>query len=129
MSGKYNEGREAFADGDVSWTRGTIEAQLVAEGYVFDPDHRAKARPLRDAAVGSAVAVSAREVATGGWTRCGRLRFAQVPAGKRAAAIVFRLAGDDGTLIFYCNEVANFPMMTNGGDIEVDVPERGLFRV
>lgn len=129
MSGRYSEGREAAADGNISWSRSEIVACLVSQAYVFSPDHRASTRPLRDVVLAE-TAVPERVVEVGGWLKCGRLVFKQVPAkaGARAAAVVFKMTGEDGTLIFYCNEVANFPMVPNGGDIEIDVPERGLFR-
>jgi len=125
MSAKYHEGRDAFALAQISWEKSDVVAELVSLEYVFNPDHQASAKPLK--VVGKQEGVDGRSVGGGGWARCSKLVFRQV-SGPQVRAVVFRLAGD-GTLIFYCDEVANFPMRPNGGDIEIDVPERGLFRV
>jgi hypothetical protein len=128
VSGKYDFAREAFGKGELSWTADDIVAQLVSAQYLFSAAHR-DSRDLRGL-VGAALELTGKSI-NGGWAKCDKLVFRQVD-GANVAAIVFRRAAQaeaDTTLIFFHNEVANFPMVTNGGDIEVEVPARGIFRL
>lgn len=124
MSGKYLMARDAFGRGELSWTSDAIVAQLLSADYRFDEEH-ASANDLTGE-VGDAVAVTGRDT-DGGWARCKALMFRQV-RGKTAVAVVF-YRESDGMLIEYSDSIDSFPMTPNGGDIELEVREPGIFRI
>ena len=130
MSGKYNAAREAFGEGSLSWTRDRIVAQLVSAEYVFAESHTA-ARDLKGK-VGEPVVLEGKSIKSGR-ARAAKLVFRQVTGSPVVAIVLHRapLAGSSqaGTLIAYLNGVDKFPMVPNGGHIEVDVPEQGFFRL
>jgi hypothetical protein len=129
MSLKYDAAREAFGSGTLSWPKDTIVAQLVTRAYVADAKH-GDARSLKGLA-GAAVVLSAKSIPAG-WAKCANLVFAQVPAGEEVVAIVIRREAKEEnrkTLVAYLDDVPKFPMKPNGGDILVDVPAQGLFRI
>lgn len=129
MSGKYDAGRDAFADGRLSWTRDKIVAHLVSAAYVFSAKHTDR-RDLKGL-VGDPVVLTGRSVSAG-WVRAAAMTFKQVSGADVVGVIIRRdvLNDDKGsTLLAYLNEVDRFPMKTNGGDIEIRPPEQGLFRV
>lgn len=128
MSGKYDAAREAFGAGELSWTGNAIVAQLVSAEYAYDGSHR-DARRLKGE-VGEPVELTGKSIEAG-YAKADKLVFRQV-SGAAPVAIVFHrraAAKADATLIFFQDNVINFPMPTNGGDIEVEVPPRGIFRV
>ncbi len=120
MSGKYLAARDAFGEGSLSWTNDTILAQLVSAAYSFNETDTALTGK-----VGTAVELTGKAFADG-WARANGMVFKQVK-GPSVTAIVFHRA--DGLLIEYCDAVQDFPMVPNGGDIEVDVIEPGIFRI
>lgn len=125
MSGRYNAGRDALATGALSWIGSTILAQLVSSRYVFNEDHATQ----DDLAwtVGDAVEVTGK-TAQDGWLMADRMRFPQVFGNEPAAAIVF-YSEEPGTLLEYHDAIEDFPMMPNGGDIEIEVLPPGIFRI
>lgn len=128
MSGKYTAAREAFGNGDLSWTRDRIVAHLVSADYVFAPLHTLA--DLQKDLIGEPVVLTAKSN-TGGWLSSARLVFRQV-SGPDAVAIVLRRDSaleKERTLIAYLNEIERFPMKLNGGDIQIDVPDKGYFRI
>ncbi len=130
MSGKYNEGREAFLAGDLSWTRDEIVAQLVSKEYVFSEGH--KARDLKGR-IGKPVSLDGR-TSTAGWAKSKLIVFKAV-SGPEVAAVVFLRETKGQLLIAHIDEIVDaegkpvFPMTPNGGDIEVEAPEKGFFRL
>ena len=127
MSGKYTEAREAFGAGDLSWTRDRIVAQLVSGAYVFAPVHRGAG--ALTGLIGEPVVLTGKSVKDG-WASSARLTFRQV-SGPDAVALVLRRDGGEGqsTLIAYLDQIERFPMKLNGGDIAIDAPDKGFFRV
>ena len=130
MSGKYNSGRQAFGEGTLSWTRDRIVAQLVSAAYRFNESH-AVASTLTGK-VGAPVELSAKSI-TKGYARAANLMFARVAGDKVIAVVLHRVpatgSAQAATLIAYLDDIAAFPMMPNGGDILVDLPEQGIFRI
>lgn len=126
MSGKYISARNAFGSGDLSWPADQIMAQLVSAQYVFDETHKA----LSDlsGAVGSPIRLSGTKMVNG-WARADAMLFKQVK-GPSVCAVIFYRDGDAGVvLIGYSDQIERFPMLPNGGDIELDVMEPGIFRI
>ena len=128
MSGKYDAAREGFGAGELSWTGDPIVAQLVSAEYAYDGSHRDTRRLKGE--VGDAVELTGKSIEAG-YAKADKLVFRQV-SGQTPVAIVFHrqaAAKADATLIFFSDNVLHFPMPPNGGDIEVEVPPRGIFRV
>lgn len=128
MSGKYDLARELFGDGLLSWTKDRIVAQLVSAEYVYLAKHR-DARDLRGL-VGAAVVLNGKSIA-GGWAKADTLLFRQVSGPEVVALVIRRDAAEEKrkSLIVYLDDIERFPMTPNGGDIEVEIPAAGLFRV
>ena len=128
MSLKYNAARDAFGDGRMSWTAAKIVAQLVSAEYLATERHT-DARDLKGL-VGSPLVLSGKSIKDG-WCTAAQMRFEQIRGGTVTALVIRRdaEAEHDKTLIVYLNDIKDFPMKTNGGDIVVDVPAKGLFRV
>lgn len=124
MNGKYLSARDGFGNGSLAWAPGNVMAQLVSADYRFNEEHQSID------AIGSAAVDTPIELTNprfvDGWAKCDPMVFRQVRGGT-AAAIVFHSA--TGALIEYHNDIDNFPMPTNGGDVEVAVPEPGIFRI
>lgn len=128
MSLKYNAGRDAFAEGRLSWSRDKIVAHLVSAAYVASDAHT-DVRDLKGL-IGEPVVLTGKSVRDG-WLRAAKIIFQQV-SGPDAVAIVIRretAAERDKVLIGYLDDIEKFPMKLNGGDVEVLVPERGLLRI
>jgi hypothetical protein len=128
MSGKYDAARQAFGAGDLSWTGDPIMAQLVTAEYAYDAGHK-DADALKGA-VGDPVELTGKSVDFG-YAKADKLVFRQIRGPAPAAIVFHRQAGTEGksTLIFFQDNIVNFPMQTNGGDIEIATPPRGIFRV
>ena len=119
MSGKYLAGRDALAAG--AWLNRDVFAQLISGDYVFSEDH-----DISDLSgfVGDEIAVTGRRFLDG-WAQCDELKFQQVSGGN-VAAIVFHT---DRILLEYHDAIEGFPLTTNGGDIEVEILQPGIFRL
>jgi hypothetical protein len=129
MSGRYDRAREEFGKGALSWTKQRIVAQLLSREYVFSAAHTDR-RDLRGL-IGNALELTHLQIPNG-WARCANLVFREVRGQAPVVAIVFRREAPeekDKTLIAYIDQVSGFPMMPNGGDILVDTPDPGFFRI
>src|SRR5512141_1322519 len=111
MSGKFLAARDAFGEGTLSWTDDDIRAQLVSGAYVFD-----EASQRLSNTVGDSVPVTGRTMANG-WARAAQMLFRQVKGPVVKGVVFYR---NDGLLIMHCDNVQDFPMQPNGGDILVD---------
>lgn len=124
MNGKYCCAREAFGDGSLSWTDDKIAAQLVSAAYQFHEG-------MQDAGtlsgkVGAPATLNDKTMADG-WARAAMITFKQV-SGERPAGIVFYRESDQMPIAFI-ESVDGFPLATNGGDIELEIPAPGIFRL
>ena len=140
MSGKFNAARAAFGEGTLSWTRDRIVAQLVSAAYKFNEQHAVAASLTGK--VGAAVELTGKSVTGKGWLRAANLAFPRVK-GETVVAIALHRAPAAGsaqqaTLIVFLDDIhadpkdpssMAFPMVPNGGDILVSVPEQGIFRI
>jgi hypothetical protein len=124
MSGKYLAGRDAFGMGALSWTYDTIRAQLVSQLYGFDERHGTIDDV--DGSVGVACDVLNPRFVDG-WAKCDVLQFQQVRGDEAVAVIFYRES--DGLLVEYHTALDAFPMIPNGGDIELQIAEPGIFRL
>lgn len=128
MSGKYNAARDAFGDGRLSWTGAKIVAQLVSAAYAFKETHT-DARDLKGH-VGKPVELTGKSIKDG-YAKAANIRFNQVTGDDVVAIVLRRESAEerDKTLIVYLDQIAQFPMKPNGGDIVIDAPANGFFRV
>lgn len=115
MSGRYI---------GVSWTRDRIMVQLMASKYVFD-ESIGYAIDLPDT-VGDPIEVAGARIADG-WAQCDTLKFSQVRGPEVGGIVLFR--DSDGKLIVFHDSIEAFPMIPNGGDIEIEILEPGIFRI
>ncbi|TAK45251.1 MAG: hypothetical protein EPO27_10550 [Betaproteobacteria bacterium] len=123
MKLRYPAGRQAFGEARLNWAKDDIVAFLVGANYRVSETHRAVA-DLK-AVVHGPVAVENRTI-TDGFARCNRIRFPGVKGEAKAHAVVIAKRG--GVLVAYSDEVANFPVQPNGGDIDVKF-EPFIFRL
>lgn len=126
MSGKYDAGRDALGSAEISWTAHAIMAQLVAETYAFDPAHGAPADII--GLVGKPVELAGKSLERG-WARANNIIFRQVTGARVGAIVLWRENAGGQTLIAHIDGIHRFPMTPNGGDIRIDVPAQGLFRI
>lgn len=124
--GKYLAARDAFGTGSLSWTTHRIVAQLVSADYEFDEKHT-QPSDIAVGAVGLPIPVPGTEFKDG-WARADKLLFLQVK-GRTVVAVVFYEQAALQRLIAYQNEIDNFPMVVNGGDIEIEILQPGIFRL
>lgn len=123
MKLRYPAGRQAFGEARLNWTKDEIVAFLVGPEYRALERHRT-ASDLKGVVSGP-VAVENRSIIDG-FARCDRIRFAQVKGETKAHGIVIAKRG--AMLIAYSDEVGNFPVQPNGGDIDVKF-DPFIFRV
>lgn len=115
MKHRYASGRQAFGEKRLSWAQDAIVAYLVDDSYIASDRHRGVA-DLAGHIIAGPTEAPERSIVDG-YAKAGTTRFARVASSRKAAAIVF--AARAGVLIAYCDEVGQFPMQPNGGDIEV----------
>ncbi len=131
MSGKYLAARQAFGDGSLSWTRDRIVVQLVSAKYIFDEnDQDADAVAGK---LGDRIELMGKST-TDGWMKASRLIFREVSGVDPAVAVIFHRQVISGkskpnTLIAYIDAITGFPMTPNNGDIEINIPAPGIFRI
>lgn len=130
MSGKYIAARDGFGAGSLSWTDDRIVAQLLSAAYRFDEEHT-DASDL-SGKVGAPIELTDKTLDEG-CACCAKLLFREV-RGDEVVAVVFHReptgrSKQSATLIVYIDNIANFPMMPNGGDIIIDIDDDGIFRV
>jgi hypothetical protein len=128
MSARYDLSRQLFGEGSLSWTRDAIVAQLVTADYKFNLAHRDR-RDLRGL-IGEPVALTGRTVPRG-FAKADSVLFREVKSGDVVGVVFRRDAADESktNLIFYADGIAGFPMRANGGDIKIDLPAQGIFRL
>lgn len=125
MSGKYLVARNAFGDGDLSWSRDTIVAQLLSARYAFDERHEKVPADGFDGFVGNPLQLTNRRM-NEGWCTCDEMVFGQVRGAVIVAILFYRMT--DGLPIEYHTAADKFPITPNGGDIHIDVAAPGIFR-
>jgi len=146
VSGLYNSGRLALANGGITWVGSTLKIMLLKSTYVFNPD---------DLSV--AVALTAGEVTgsgyTGGFGGGGRMALANKTLVKddandliqykadpvtwpalnvgsvAACAVIFEAGGADGgsTPLVYIN--GGFPLISAGGPFVLTPAANGLLQL
>lgn len=118
----YDNGREAFLDGNISWGSDDIRVILVdAADYTVDlaahdflDDVPAGARVATSGALGS-------KTVTAGVADAADVTFTSVTGDESEAIIIYQHTGVESTsrLIAYIDTATNLPVTPNGGDITV----------
>jgi len=114
MKLRYPAGRQAFGEARINWPKGAIVAYLVSEEYHASDKHRGVG-DLRGVVAGP-IDVEKRTIVDG-YAKASPMKFQRVRADRKAVAVV--ISEKNGTLIAYSDEVRNFPVQPNGGDIDV----------
>lgn len=114
---KYDEGREAFANGDLDWVAHDIKALLVDNTLTFNNAHR-----VIDDVAASIVERSPNltgKSATDGQCACDDAVFTAPEAGHTVIVLIAQDTGNDSTspLIAYFDTGTNFPGTTAGVDM------------
>jgi len=118
----YDNGRESFLRGEISWNSDDIKAILVDTGtYTVDLDAH---QFLDDIPGGARVATSANlasKTTTDGVAGAADVAFTAVTGATVEAIVLFQDTGVEGTsrLIAYIDTATGLPVTPNGGDITV----------
>lgn len=118
----YDNGRESFLKGEISWSSDNIKAVLVDTAtYTVN---LATDQFLSDIPAGERVATSANFTAkttTAGVADAADVTFASVSGDQSEALVVYQDTGVEGTsrLIAYIDTATGLPVTPNGGDISV----------
>lgn len=118
----YDNGRESFLRGEISWNSDDIKAILVDTGtYTVDLDAH---QFLDDIPGGARVATSANlasKTTTDGVADAADVTFTAVTGATVEAIVLFQDTGVEGTsrLIAYIDTATGLPVTPNGGDITV----------
>lgn len=150
-SGWYNRAKKEIMDGTISLLSDTIKVMLVTSSYTFNPDH-----DFID--MGGANDPADHELSgtgyTGGYGGSGRKTLASkaiteddpndraefdaadvtwtsINAGTIRAAILIKEGTNDADskLIAYIDNAAQFPLVTNGGDVTLQWNAEGILQI
>lgn len=118
----YDNGRESFLKGEISWSSDNIKAVLVDTATYTA--NLATDQFLSDIPAGERVATSANFTAkttTAGVADAADVTFASVSGDQSEALVVYQDTGVEGTsrLIAYIDTATGLPVTPNGGDISV----------
>lgn len=118
----YDNGRESFLKGEISWSSDNIKAVLVDTAtYTVD---LATDQFLSDIPVAERVATSANFTAkttSSGVADAADITFTAVSGDQSEALVIYQDTGVEGTsrLIAYIDTATGLPVTPNGGDISV----------
>ncbi len=118
----YDEGREKFANGALSWGSDDIKVVLVDTGlYTVN---LATDEFLSSVAVGARVATSSNlttKTYAAGVCDADNVTFTAVTGNTCEAVVIYKDTGDAATspLIAYIDSATNLPVTPNGGDITI----------
>lgn len=119
----YDQGRESFLRGEISWNTDDIKCVLVdlADYPLFDI---ATDQFLDDIPVAARVATSpnlASKTTTDGVADAADVTFTAVTGDQSEALVIFQDTGNSATsrLIAYIDTATGLPVTPNGGDITV----------
>lgn len=132
----YNSGKQAFLTGELNWSSSSTDvyyAALIGENYPFDATH-ASIQDIKNLETSnSATYIIQTQILSGvtssqndGTALANTITFSSVselPSGPRVGSIIiYKEAPNDSdkTLIVYIDNVDNFPVSSNGGDITVN---------
>lgn len=118
----YGLGRQAFLDGNISWTSATIKAILIDTGaYTVNlTTHQYLSDISGYAIIGSAVTLASKTV-TLGVADAADLTFTSVTGTSVEAIVLYKDTGTGSTspLIAYIDTATGLPVTPNGGNITV----------
>lgn len=118
----YGLGRQAFLDGNISWTSATIKAILIDTGaYTVNlTTHQYLSDISGYAIIGSAVTLASKTV-TLGVADAADLTFTSVTGTSVEAIVIYKDTGTGSTspLIAYIDTATGLPVTPNGGNITV----------
>lgn len=118
----YDNGRESFLKGEISWSSDNIKAVLVDTAtYTVN---LATDQFLSDIPVGERVATSsnfATKTTAAGVADADDITFTAVTGDQSEALVIYQDTGVEGTsrLIAYIDTATGLPVTPNGGDISV----------
>lgn len=132
VSTPYPKALEAFLSGAIDLSSDTIKAAMVTSAYTYSASHQYYSSV--SGVVGTPVTLGSKTV-TGGVFTAGPFTFTSVAAGQTVVAVViYKDTGSAGTspLLAYIGRRADtvpLGIITNGGNITLGAPARGIFRI
>lgn len=117
----YDAGREAFLDGNISWSSDTIKVVLIDTGeYTVDLEIHDNLDDVAGAARIATATLASKTVADG-IADAADVTFSSVSGAQSEALIIYKDSGVEGTstLIAYLDTGTGLPVTPNGGDISV----------
>lgn len=118
----YDKGRQAFGDGDISWSSDNIKTILIdVADYTVN---LATDEFLSIIPAGARVAVSSNltgKANVAGVMDAGDVTFSAVTGDESEAIVIYQDSGVEGTsiLIGYIDTATGLPVTPNGGDIVI----------
>lgn len=128
------KGREGFLGGDIAYDTDVIKLVALTSAYVFNAAHDRLDDVLVGARVATSVAFTAKTILDG-VADAADVTLVAVPSGSTITQLwVFADTGVESTsrLIAYYDtkaDTTSISIVTNGGDVVVQISPSGLFRL
>ncbi len=121
-TGLYDAARQAFLDGEISWTRDPVRAVLIDES-LYRPDlaaHKTLAEIPQAARVATSMPLMRKESARG-VASAASVTFSAVPDAAVGALALYHDSGDEAgsRLIAYIGDGLGLPLRTMGGAVTI----------
>lgn len=129
----FNSAREAFLEGNITWTSDTIQVYLIDKSkYTFSAAHEYLSDVSSSSHIAGPVTLTGK-TATGGSADADDVTFQQVSGTQVGAILLVKSTGVAGTspLIGWFDTATGLPITPNGGDIIItwDNGTNKIFRV
>lgn len=129
----YDNGRDSFLQGSITWNSDTIKMALVSGGYTPNTSTHTFWSSVTANLIGTAVSLASKS-SSAGIANCANVTFTSVATGSTATYLV--IYKDTGTassspLIAVIDTATGLPVTTNGGNITVtiDTGSNKLFKL
>lgn len=117
----YDNGRNAFLEGDIDWTNDSISIELIDTAlYTVDlANHQFRSSVPAGSRIANVALTSKTSVA--GVADAADAVFTTVSGAESEAIIIYKNTGNEATdnLIGYIDNATGLPVTPNGGDITV----------
>jgi len=125
MNARYNAGRNGFGLKRINWETDTIQAVLISSLYQFSNAHRTLSSV--SGKISEPADITGRTVDDEGFALALPVVFPKVLADLKAVGcVIFKRNAE---LIAFYDEIDGFPLVANGGDIDLAWPNNKLFRL
>ncbi len=121
MSALYDNGRQSFLDGSISWGTDTIKVAMVDTALYTVNLATHKFFNSITGQVGTSVTIASGKTTTAGVADGADVTFSAVTGATVEALVIYKDTGVPATsrLIAYIDAGTNLPVTPNGGDITI----------